>query len=182
MSIVFYPTKPSSYGSQIQFPHIGASDTTDQYATADDTPTIITWNSLDSSNGFTLASNAATASYPGVYKMTYSLEFANTDNVQHDAVVWLRINTIDVANSATFFSIPARKSSGVYTFVCGYSEVVFTAASGDDIELWWATEKAYSTTGPVDGIYMYAEAAQTTPYAHPLVPSAIGSITFVSAV
>ena len=80
MSIAFYPTKPSSYGSQIQFPHIGASDSTDQYAGGNNTPTIVTWNTLDTSNGFTLASNAATASYPGVYKIDYSLQYANTDN------------------------------------------------------------------------------------------------------
>ena len=43
-----------------------------------------------------------------------------------------------------------------------------------------ATDQAYSTTGPVNGIYMLYEPAQTVPYAQPSIPSAIGAITFVS--
>jgi len=41
-------------GSSLSFPHIAASDTTDQYATANNTPTIVKWNTLDSGLGFTL--------------------------------------------------------------------------------------------------------------------------------
>ena len=169
-------------GSSLTFPHIAASDTTDQYATADNTPTIVQWNTLDSGNGFTLdPSFYAVAGYKGIYKIDYSLQFANTDNNQHDVDVWLRVNGTDVVGSTSKFSIPARKSAGVYTFIVAYSSVVFSVDVGDQIALWWATDKAYSTTGPVNGIYMEYQAAQTVPYAHPSVPSAIGSITFVSA-
>ena len=84
--------------------------------------------------------------------------------------------------STSKFSIPARKSAGVYTFIVAYSTVPFQVEAGDQIALWWATDKAYSTTGPVDGVYMEYQAAQTSPYAHPSVPSAIGAITFVSRV
>ena len=38
-------------GSGLGLPHIAASDTTDQYATADNTPTLILWNTLDSEIG-----------------------------------------------------------------------------------------------------------------------------------
>ena len=129
-----------------------------------------------------MASNAATASYPGVYKIDYSLQYANTDNAQHDVDVWLKVNNTDVVGSTTKFSIPARKSAGVYTYVVAYSTVVFTLAAGDDLELYWATDLAYNPVGPVNGIYMEYQAAQTVPFAHPSVPSAIGAITFVSAV
>lgn len=171
----------SAGGAGLAFPHIAASDTTDQYAGGDNTPTLIAWNQGDSINGFTLAAGAATAEYSGIYKITYSLQLVNTDNVAHDVSVWLKVNGTNVARSATVFSIPARKSAGVYSYVCGYSEAVFTVEAGDDIELYWATDKAYSTTGPVDGVYIYADAAQTSPYSRPAIPSAIGSITFVSA-
>lgn len=172
----------SAGGAGLAFPHIAASDTTDQYAGGDNTPTLIAWNQGESINGFTLAAGAATAEYSGVYKITYSLQLVNTDNVAHDATVWLKVNGANVARSATVFSIPARKSAGVYSYVCGYSEAVFTVEAGDDIELYWATDKAYSTTGPVDGVYIYADAVQTSPYSRPAIPSAIGSITFVSAI
>jgi len=170
-------------GSSLTFPHIAASDNTDQYATANNTPTIVRWDTLDYGSGFTLnPSYYAVAEYSGIYKIDYSLQFANTDNAQHDVDVWLRVNGVDVPRSTSKFSIPARKSAGVYTFIVAYSTVPFEVNAGDQIALWWATDKAYSTTGPVDGIYMEYQAAQTVPYAHPSVPSAIGAITFVSAV
>jgi hypothetical protein len=166
-------------GSSLSFPHIAASDTTDQYATANDTATLVAWNTGESILGFTLAAGAATANYAGVYKITFSLQFANTANAVHDASVWLRVNNVDVARSTTNFSIPARKSAGVPSYVCGYSEAVFTVNAGDSIKLYWATDLA-ATSGGAVGVYMYADPVQVTPYARPAIPSAIGSITFVS--
>jgi hypothetical protein len=166
-------------GSSLSFPHIAASDSTDQYATANNTATLVAWNTGESILGFTLAAGAATANYSGVYKITFSLQFANTANAIHNASVWLRVNNVDVARSATNFSVPARKSAGVPSYVCGYSEAVFTVNAGDSIKLYWATDLA-ATSGGVDGVYIYADAVQTTPYARPAIPSAIGSITFVS--
>jgi hypothetical protein len=119
-----------------------------------------------------------------VYTIRYSLQLVNTDNVIHDAAVWLKINTgsglVDVPRSATIFSIPARKSAGVFSYVCAYSEATFQVNAGDIIALYWATDQAYDTSPATDGIYIEALAAQTSPYARPAVPSAIGSITFVS--
>jgi hypothetical protein len=170
-------------GKYLQFPHIAASDSTDQYATANNTPTVIKWNTLESGDGFTLqAPGSATPLQTGVYKITYSLQFANTENAVHDAVVWLRINGTNVSNSSTSFSIPARKSAGVPSYVCGYSEVVFTIDADSVVELVWATDQAYNTTGPVNGVFIFADPAQTSPYARPAIPSALGSITFVSAI
>lgn len=165
----------------LNVPHIAASDTTDQYALGNDTPTKIAWNMQESGAGFTLNSDGtATPTVTGVYKITYSLQIANTANAVHDATVWLRVDGVDVPRSATYFSIPARKSAGVSSYICAYSEVVFTVEGGQDVALYWATDQAYSTTGPVDGVYIFADPAQTVPYARPAIPSAIGSIVFVS--
>lgn len=169
-------------GGVLGIPHIAASDSTDQYAGGNNTPTVVKWNTLDSGNGFTLAApGTATCQVSGVYKITFSIQIANTANALHDAVFWLKVNNVDVANSATVFTLPARKSSGSPSFLAGYSEITFEVDAGDNIELWWATDLAYNPTGPVDGIYLYHETAQTSPYARPAIPSAIGSITFVSA-
>jgi len=172
-------------GAFLQFPFVAASDNTTQYATAANTPTIVQWSTLESGNAFTLnAGYTATASVSGIYKITYSLQLANNDNAAHDTKVWLRVNgatsAADVANSTTIFTIPARKSAGVPSYVCGYSEVVFSLNAGDVVGLWWGTDQAASSGGAV-GNYIYYQAAQTTPMAYPAVPSAIGSITFVSA-
>lgn len=161
-------------GRFVEFPHIAASDTTDQYATADDTPTLVLWNNLDTSNGFTLnLDGTVTPEYPGIYKIDYSLQLVNTDNVAHDVYVWLEVNGgTQVPRSASKFTVPAS--------LVAYSTITFEVAAGDTIALYWATEKAYNSTGPVDGVYMEYIPAQTIPYEHPEKPSAIGSITFVS--
>lgn len=174
-----------SNGNGITIPHICASDSTDQIAGGDDTPTVVNWNTLDSGFGWTLnAPGSATADIAGVYKITYSLQFVNTANAVHYVTVWLKVNTNDVANSSTIFHVPARKSSspGEEGYLAAYSEVTFQVAVGDEIELYWATDLAGNPTVPTDGVYMLHDNAQTTPFARPAIPSAIGSITFVSAI
>ena len=174
-------------GAYLQLPFIAASDSTDQLATASNTPTVVTWDTLEGGNGFTLnAPGSATANVSGIYKITYSLQFTNTDNAAHDAAVWLRINTgsgfIDVPRSTTLFTVPPRKSAGVFSYAVAYSEVVFTLNAGDIMALYWATNQAYDTSPATDGVYMEHLPAQTVPYARPAAPSAIGSITFVSSI
>ena len=174
-------------GNGITFPHIAASDSTDQ-RTTNNTATVVNWNTLDSGYLWTLNSpGSATAGVAGVYTIRYSLQFKNTDNAIHYATVWLKITTssgtADVPNSATIFHIPARKSgsAGQEGFLCAYSEATFEVAVGDEIELYWATNQANTLSPAADGVYMFHDAAQTTPFARPAIPSAIGSITYVSA-
>jgi hypothetical protein len=168
-------------GDQLLIPHIAASDSTDQ-RTTDDTATVINFNTLDSGSGWTLNSpGSATAQYPGVYTIRYSIQFANTDNAQHTATVWIQRNGADVANSATTFSVPARKSASIPGFICAYSEATFTVDAGDEIELYFAVDKADVVSPAADGIFMFHDAAQASPFARPAIPSVIGSISFVSA-
>ena len=179
------PFTSQNGGSYLQFPHISASETATQYATGNNTPTVVQWDTLDAGSGWTLNANStATALYSGTYKITYSLQLANDDNNAHNAIVWLRINgttsAADAPNSTTIFTVSARKSAGVPTYIAAYSEVVFKLNAGDSVGLWWGTEKA-ATSGGTTGVYILGLPAQTTPMAYPAVPSSIGSITFVSA-
>lgn len=168
-------------GNGITFPHIAASDSTDQYAGGNNTPTVVKWNTLDSGYLWTLNSpGSATAAVAGVYTIRYSLQLANSDNVIHDAAVWIRVNNVDVANTATIFSVNARKSVGDPAYLAVYSEATFDMAVGDEVELYWATDQA-ATSGGGTGIYIHHDPAQTSPYARPAIPSAIGSISYVSA-
>jgi hypothetical protein len=168
-------------GSSLSLPFVAASDSTDQITADADTPTVVKWDSLEAGNGFTLNSpGSATALVSGIYKITYSLQFVNTDNAIHNAAVWLKVNNTDVPRSTTVFTLQARKSAGVFNFVCAYSEVVFSLEAGDELELYWAADAAYRASPARDGIYIEALAAQASPYVRPAVPSAIGSITFVS--
>lgn len=168
-------------GGSLQFPYIAAEDNGEQYASGNSVPTVVTWDTLVSSNGFTLnIDNTATASVSGVYKIDYSLQFANTDNTIHDVHVWLQVNGSLVDGSTSKFSLPARKSASVYTYIVAYSSIVFEIEAGASFKLWWETNQAYNPVGPVDGVYMDYIPAQTVPHARPSAPSAVGSITFVS--
>jgi hypothetical protein len=162
-------------------PYISASDSTDQYALGDDTPTIVTWDTADAANGFTLnVDNTATVAIGGVYKIDFTLQFANSDNTSsHDVFVWLQENGTVIPNSSRRFTIPAGKTPSVPSYLVGYSSIMFQATPLDAIGLWWATEKA-ATSGGVTGVYMEHLAAQTSPYIRPANPSAAGSITFLS--
>lgn len=161
-------------------PHIAASDSTNQYASADDTATLVLWDTAEYVNGFTLnPSGTATVDVAGFYKIDYSLQFANTDNASHDVFVWLQSNGTVIPNSSSRFTLPARKSAGVFSYIVAYSSIMFEATPANEIGLWWATEKAYNPVGPIEGIFMEALPAQTTPYVRPANPSAAGSITFL---
>lgn len=167
-------------GQYLQSPHVGAQNNSDQYATANDTPTLVLFDVLDSISGFTLdPSGYAQAQQNGVYKIDFSLQLANTDNVQHDAFVWLQTNGTVVPGSSSRFTIAARKSAGVFAYVTAYSSITFEIAKDDEIRLWWATEKA-ATSGGTLGVYLESIPAQTSPYIRPANPSAVGSIVYVS--
>lgn len=168
-------------GKYVQFPHLAASDSTNQYATATNTPTIVRWDTLESGSGFTLnMDSTATCLESGAFKIDYSLQLANTSNSIQNAYVWLRVNGVDLARSGSRFTLQARKSAGVFEYVVAYSSITFEVQTGDTIGLWWSTDLAYNPVGPVDGVFMDYIPAQVAPYPHPSAPSAIGSITFIS--
>jgi hypothetical protein len=165
----------------LQSPHLAASANADQFALGDDTPTLVAWDTTESISGFTLDPGGyAVANQDGVYKIDYSLQLANTDNTQHDVYVWLQVNGDLVVGSSSRFTIPARKSAGVFGYVVAYSSIEFEIVKDDEIRLWWATEKAYNPVGPVEGVFIEYLPAQVSPYPRPSNPSAVGSINFVS--
>ena len=175
-------TLGSDGGRYFRFPHVSAYDSSNQFSTSN-TATIVTFTTLTSGSGFTLNANStATCAYTGIYKIDYSLQFANTNNAPHDADVWLKVNGTNVTESGTRFSLPARKSAGVSSYVCGYSHVTFQVNAGDVIGLYWATDQAATANASVLGIYIEALPASASPYSRPSIPSSIGTIQFVSGV
>lgn len=168
-------------GRYIRLPHISAYDSNSQYALSNTTTTVL-WSTLVSGSGFTLnANSSATCQIAGVYKIDYSLQFANNDNAIHDADVWLKVNGTNVTESATRFTVQARKSAGLPNYVCGYSHATFEVAAGDVITLAWATDQGATANASVLGLFIEALPASASPYNRPSIPSAIGTIAFVSA-
>lgn len=169
----------NSGGRFISFPHVYASSNATQYATGDNTPTQISWTTLVREEGFTLntTTGSATPTYSGSYRVEYRLQAENTDTAAHNVYLWISVDNVNVPNAGAKFTVPANTGSDSYT-VC-YSFIQVDMNGGSEIKLYWATDKA-ATSGGGLGVYLEAYPAQTSPFAVPAIPSAYGSITFVS--
>ncbi|NCU71565.1 MAG: hypothetical protein EBY66_00890 [Candidatus Fonsibacter lacus] len=145
-------------------------DTTDQVAALANTDYAITINTTDpDSNGISIASNSRiTFSRSGVYSITYSIQFTNSDSQIHDTNIWLRKNdsgsTGDVAASDSKFSIIASHG-GVAGNVIGCVNYVLKLAANDYLELIWSTTNVAASIQSMP-------AAVSGP-AHPSVPGII---------
>ena len=167
-------------GANIDFPHIAAYSDVDQYATATDTPTKVLWTGVSDVAGFTLnVDNTATAQYDGTYKIEYRLQGVNSDNTtSHNVVVWMQIDGVNLANSTTVFTLPSAPSGVTPTYKSLNAFITWEAIAGQSVALYWATNKA-AVSGGSNGVFLEYEGAQTTPYAHPEVPSAYGVIHYI---
>lgn len=169
----------TSGGSGLSFPHIVAYSNAEQFAGGDDTPTLVAFNNALNNVGFIFnPDGTASALHSGTYKVEYRLQALNTDNVVHDVVVWMQVNGVDVPDSATKYSIPARKSATEFTYNVLASFISYRTEADDKFALYWATNQAYES-GVQDGVYLEYEAAQTSPYEHPEIPSAYGVIQYI---
>jgi hypothetical protein len=152
-------------------------DSTSQTATAN-TPTSIYLRQRDTgSRGIRVVSGTQiTFDHAGVYSITFSIQFSNTDNSIHDINVWLRKNNEgsagNVPASDSRFSIIARHGN-VDGNVIGCVNFVLPVVAGDYLELIWATSNVAA--------YIHAEAAATSPYAHPSIPGVICTVVQVAS-
>ena len=164
----------NSGGRFLNFPHIFASNSARQFATGDNTPTIVAFDTVARAEGFTLnVDETATATYSGAYRVDYRMLFENGDATQHNVWIWLQKNGSDVANSCSKSSVAA----GGYIDVIGSIELDLDG--GSDLALYWATDK-YTATAGGTGVWMDAYTNSTSPFTRPAIPSVYGSITFVS--
>ena len=151
-------------------------DTTIQTATSANTAYSITINSSDpSNNGISVVSGSrVTFAYDGVYSLTFSIQFTNSDTQIHDANVWLRKNDSgssgDVPDTDSKFSITSSHG-GVHGNVIGTVNFVLSLTAGDFIELVWSTNNTQVTLETI--------AAGTSPTS-PRVPSVIFTATQVT--
>lgn len=161
----------SSGGRHLQFPYAAIQRTTDQTFTAD-TATQITFDQNDYLNGCTNdGTDGITVNYNGLYNYQFSIQFKNTDTQIHTAWVWLRKSGVDVPGTASKFDI-INSHGGTPGYVIGAANFYVDLVAGDTIEMWAAVNNVAVTFD--------AEAAQTSPFAHPAIPSVVATLTFVS--
>jgi hypothetical protein len=152
-------------------------DETSQTATAN-TPTSVLLRSSDTLNrGINVASNSRmTVDYTGIYSITFSIQFSNTDTSIHDIDVWLRQNGNGAAGnlpaSDSKFSV-ISSHGGTHGNVIGTVNFVIKLQAKDYIELIWNTSDTAA--------YIHAEAASTSPPVHPSIPGVICTIVQVAS-
>ena len=149
-------------------------DSTSQVAALANTAYAIKLRDVDTaSRGIKIISNERiTVDHAGIYSITFSIQFSNTDNSIHDTNIWLRKNGVDVPASDSRFSVIARHGS-VDGNVIGCVNFVLGVTTNDYLELMWATSNVAA--------YIHAEAAQTSPFAHPSIPGIICTVVQVAS-
>jgi hypothetical protein len=153
------------------------SDDTSQVAAAINTAYSINLRQGDLANrGIKVISNSRiTVDHPGIYSVTFSIQFSNTDSSIHDINVWLRKNNDgsagDVPASDSRFSI-ISSHGGLAGNVLGTVNFVLGLVAGDYIELIWMTSNVSA--------YIHAEPAEVSP-AHPSIPGIICTVVQVAS-
>lgn len=160
-------------GSNLYYPYAAIQRTTDKTFTAN-TATQITFDTNDFLSACTNdGTDGIAVTIGGVYNYQFSVQLKNTDTQIHTAWIWLRINNVDVVGTASKFDVIA-KHGGVDGFIIAACNFYVQLAPEDTVEMWAAVNNVAVT--------FHAEAAQTTPFAYPSIPSVVATLTFVSAV
>lgn len=116
----------------------GFYDTTTQSIASTTTAYVVTMNGSDPNNdGVSIVSGSRiTFSQLGVYNVCTSIQFQNTDTQIHDATVWFRKNGVDLANSASYVSVP-NSHGGVPGNLIFYVDLPQKLQTGDYMEIVW---------------------------------------------
>lgn len=134
--------------------------------------TVMTFSSTDVADGITLASNShLVVPNTGIYNLQFSAQFKNVENAQHDVTIWFRINGVDVPNSATQVTIPARKSAGIFGYGVTAWNIFLDMTAGQYAEIVWVPTIATLT--------LEALPASLSP-AYPAIPSVIATMNQVA--
>jgi len=159
-------------GRHLQFPYAAIQRTTDKTFTAN-TATQITFDQNDYLNGCTNdGTDGITVNYNGLYNYQFSVQLKNTDTQIHSAWIWLRVNNVDVPGTGSKFDV-ISSHGGTPGYVIAACNFYVDAVAGDTIEMWAAVNNTAVT--------FEAEAAQTSPFAMPSIPSVVATLTFVSS-
>ena len=135
--------------------------------------TTLTLNNTDANATIdtTLSNGSVQVTYPGIYNYQFSAQFENSDSQAHDVEVWVRVDGVDVYESATQLTIPDKHGSRNGAAVAAWN-FFLTAQANSVFDLVVAANHA--------DIRVAALPAATTPFVRPSIPSLITTVTFVS--
>jgi hypothetical protein len=171
-------------GSEIYVPYNQFYSLVDQTIPAIDQTVAVRLENTVFTNGISITgvnNTRITFSKPGIYTITASLRFVNPTNDAQSIDVWFRYDNgtgaVDVPNSNSKFTIPARQSTGDSSYLVAVTPFTgFAEAAGVYVELMWA---ATSTSVAMEHIDPIAYSVGVTP-AIPGTPSAVVQANFIS--
>jgi hypothetical protein len=151
-------------------------DNTIQTAAAINTPYAMKFGITDLNNGVTIVSDGSnltriTIANTGVYNIQFSAQFDRTNSGTDSIDIWLRKNGVDVPGSGGKIVMTGGATASQTIAAWNY---VLNAVSGDYYQLMWST--------PDTHVRLLYEAAQTSPFAHPTIPSVILTVTQQSGI
>ena len=147
------------------------SDATDQTGNVS-AGTVVTFNTVDVTDSVTLVDDSKiTVPADGIYNLQFSIQFKNIGNTQEDPTIWLKINGIDLANSATQYTIPARKSAGIFGYGVASLTFMLDLNANDYVEIYWVPTSTDITIEHLP--------ASVSP-AYPAIPSVIACMLQVA--
>lgn len=147
------------------------SDSTDQTGSVS-AGTAMTFNTQDVSDGITLSGGSQfVVPNDGIYNLQFSAQFKNIDNAQHDVNIWFRVDGVDLPNSNTQVTIPARKSAGVFGYGVAAWNIFLDLNASQYVQIIWLPTSL--------NLSLENLPASVTP-AYPATPSVILSIQQVA--
>jgi len=88
-------------------------------------------------NGISLSSNKIVFNNIGTYELIFSIQYKNTSQNQEDIYIWFRKNGVDIPDSSSVFTIPARKNASIPAQLIAVTPFIATLAANDFIEIYW---------------------------------------------
>ena len=154
-------------GRFLRLPYGSFSDSTTQTAAATGTAYAVTFNTTEYSNGVAISTPTSRIliTDPGYYNFQFSIQLDKSSGATGHTYIWPRINGTNVPRSASEVAIQGTAAENIAAW-----NFVLEMQAGDYFQLMWSVDdtniqiKAVAAAAPV-----------------PAIPSAILTVTFVSA-
>ena len=159
-------------GAILNFPYAAVQRTTDKTFTAN-TVTQITFDQNDFVNGCTNdGTDGIHVEVSGIYNYQFSVQLKNTDSQIHSAWIWLAVNGADVEGTGSKFDV-ISSHGGTPGYVIAACNFYVSLQAGDYVEMMAAVSNTAVT--------FEAEAASSSPFVMPAIPSIVATLSFVSS-
>lgn len=159
-------------GPYVQMPYGSLISTSDQTAASTTAAYPITYSALTGGSGVSYQSGSQIkVTHPGVYNLQFSVQFVSTANEPAEVDVWFRKSGVDMPDSNSVFTVPAKKSSGISGHLIGSLNMFVPMDTTDYVELLWHTSSLDVSIETIP--------AKTSPTV-PQTPSVIVTLDYLS--